>query len=152
MSAAPAPRWHGFDDVLAALPGLPLQAPPDEARALARALDHCAQGIGFSMSGFPRPRPAWFRASVGPLVFALFRLKGRMSHDLAAPIPGERPHDPAEDPAAALQRLRGAITAFGAWTGPWAPHFTYGHLDRAGHERAHTLHLADHLKGWLPAD
>ena len=51
-------------------------------------LHHVAQSIEYSMNGFPRLKPAWFRASLGRAAFALFSWRGRMRHGLDQPIPG----------------------------------------------------------------
>lgn len=144
-------HWRDFDAVLAGLDALPRASLPGvvEGRTLAQALLHGAQGIEYSMQGFPQPRPRWFQVSVGALAFWMFRRRGWMSHDRSAPVPGE-PAPPANaELDLALARLRAAITAFRAWSGPWSPHFAYGALDRAGHEQAHAMHLADHVQAFL---
>ncbi|MBQ0932201.1 DUF1569 domain-containing protein [Ideonella sp. 4Y16] len=144
-------RWHDFDAALTGLAALPRSSLPAvvEGRTLAQALLHCAQGIEYSMQGFPQPKPRWFQLSVGALAFAVFRRRGWMSHDRRAPVPGEPPPPDHADEAQALARLHSAIAAFRAWPGPWSPHFAYGALDRAGHEQAHAMHLADHLQAFL---
>lgn len=111
---------------------------------LAQVLEHAAQSVDCSMRGFPQPKPAWFRASVGRGAFAMFQRRGRMSHDLAAAIPGAPavPRDIALPHAVAhlLQSLR----EFEAWSGPLQPHFAYGALNKAAYTQAHLMHLADH--------
>ena len=143
------PGWLRFEQVLDALPAL-TPAPTQGGFTLAQAMVHGAQGIEYSMTGFPQCKPRWFQRSAGALAFALFSARGRMSHDLSAPIPGAPALPDAPDEPAARLRLRQAIAAFRAWDGPWQPHFAYGALDRAGHERAHAMHLADHLGAFLP--
>jgi hypothetical protein len=114
-------------------------------------LVHCAQSIEFSMQGFPRPKPWWFRHTVGPLAFAVFSRRGAMRHDLGAPIPGAPPVAIAGGPDEAARRLRAAMAAFLAWQGPLRPHFAYGALGKAAYERAHAMHLAEHLAAFTRA-
>ena len=111
---------------------------------LAHVLHHTAQSVEYSMSGFPTPKPAWFRATVGPYAFALFNARGQMTHSLSEPIPGApdiaqgQPLEPAIDHAIA------ALQAFERHAGALAPHFAYGTLDKAAYTRAHLMHLANH--------
>lgn len=111
----------------------------------AQTLEHCAQSIEYSMTGFPVMKPALFQHTVGAAAFAVFSWRGRMSHDLAEPIPGAPAIAPGADEARALARLQAAMAAFAAWSGPLRPHFAYGALDKAAYERAHALHIANHL-------
>jgi hypothetical protein len=111
----------------------------------AQTLVHAAQSIEFSMQGFPQAKPAWFQHTVGALAFKVFDTRGRMSHDLKEPIPGA-PALPAQATVEeAVARLRASVAAFKAWKQPLAPHFAYGALDAAAYERAHAMHLANHL-------
>lgn len=124
------------------------QAGALESRAAwnwSQTLVHCAQSIEYSMSGYPQSKPAWFQRSVGAAAFGVFSWRGRMSHDLAEPIPGAPALDAQAPTVEALARLRASIAAFQAWTGPLKPHFAYGPLDHADYERAHAMHLASHL-------
>ena len=111
----------------------------------AQTLEHCAQSIEYSMTGFPVMKPVLFQRTVGAAAFAVFSWRGRMSHDLAEPIPGAPAIDPAGGDAHALARLQAAVAAFTAWSGPLQPHFAYGPLGKAAYERAHALHIANHL-------
>jgi len=111
----------------------------------AQTLEHCAQSIEYSMTGFPLMKPVLFQRTVGAAAFAVFSWRGRMSHDLAEPIPGAPAIDRGTDQARALARLQAAVAAFAAWSGPLQPHFAYGPLDKAAYERAHALHIANHL-------
>ena len=111
----------------------------------AQTLTHCAQSIEYAMSGYPQARSALFQRTLGAAAFGVFSWRGRMSHDLAEPIPGAPALPSPGDAAAALARVRAAITAFRAWKGPLQPHFAYGALDHAAYERAHAMHLAEHL-------
>ena len=55
----------------------------------------------------------------------------------------------AQDAAAA--RCLQALRDFQRWSGPLAPHFAYGALDKAQYTRAHLMHLAHHWTDLAPA-
>lgn len=112
-------------------------------------LHHLAQSVEYSMSGFPQPKAAWFRASVGPLAFAAFSARGRMSHGLAEPIPGAPEIAQGLPLGAAVDHALAALQAFERHTGPLAPHFAYGALDKPAFARAHLLHFADHWREFV---
>ena len=114
----------------------------------AQTLEHCAQSIEYSMTGYPQPKSALFQRTVGAAAMGFFAWRGRMSHDLAEPIPGAPALAAGADAAQALARLQGAIRAFSQWAGPLQPHFAYGALDKAAYERAHAMHLANHLSAF----
>jgi hypothetical protein len=129
---------------LAKLPALRQAA----AWGWAQTLNHCAQSIEFSMTGFPAPKSALFQNTVGGAAFHLFAARGRMSHDLSEPIPGAPVLSADADAAAAMARLRRAVADFQAWTKPLQPHFAYGQLDKAQFEQAHAMHLANHFSAF----
>ncbi|MFK7875115.1 MAG: DUF1569 domain-containing protein, partial [Paracoccaceae bacterium] len=56
---------------------------------LGRIFSHLAQGVEFSVHGYPQPKPKLFQATVGKLAFTVFDKRNRMSHALNQPIPGE---------------------------------------------------------------
>ena len=113
-----------------------------------QTLVHLAQSIDYSMTGYPVPNSWLFRHTVGPAAFAFFGWRGRMSHDLDAPSPGAPAIDPLGPGPAALDRVRQALGRFRGWSGPLQPHFAYGALDKAGYERAHAMHLANHFSAF----
>jgi Protein of unknown function (DUF1569) len=117
---------------------------------VAHVLHHIAQSIECSMHGFPQPKAAWFRASVGPLAFSVFSMRGRMSHGLAEPIPGAPEIAQGLPLAAAVDHALSALQAFERHSGPLAPHFAYGALDKPAFARAHLLHFADHWREFAP--
>lgn len=125
--------------------------PPAGGWNAAQVLTHLAQSIEHSMTGYPQPRSRLFQATLGAAAFAVFDARGRMSHGLDEPIPGAAPLDGSAHPSAALARLLKAISDFERWLGPLQPHFAYGELPRPAYERAHALHLADHLSAWVKA-
>lgn len=113
-----------------------------------QTLEHCAQSIEFSMSGFPEPKSALFQKTVGAAAFSVFSWRGKMSHNLAEPIPGAPVLASDTPAAAAVERLQKAIAAFAQWTGDLKPHFAYGELTKPQYEQAHAMHLAQHLSGF----
>ena len=114
----------------------------------AQTLIHCAQSIDYSMSGFPQSKSALFQRTVGSAAFGIFAWRGRMTHDLADPIPGSPLLDVKTESAQGLERLRGSILNFQRWSGPLQPHFAYGALDKKEYELAHAMHLANHLSAF----
>ncbi|WP_224813478.1 DUF1569 domain-containing protein [Hasllibacter sp. MH4015] len=111
---------------------------------LGRMFSHLAQGVEFSMSGYPEERSRLFQMSAGKLAFTIFKLRGRMRHGLAEPIPGEVVGDvPAEE---GLQRLWTSLEQFRDFRDPLRPHFTFGPLDRDQFAVAHLMHIENHLE------
>lgn len=114
----------------------------------AQTLAHCAQSIEYSLTGFPQEKPALFQRTLGAAAIGVFTWRGRMTHDLAEPIPGAPRIAAATDPAQALERLRGAIRRFRETSEPLRPHFAYGALDKSAYEVAHAMHLANHFSAF----
>jgi hypothetical protein len=112
---------------------------------LYQVLVHVAQGIEYSMSGYPSMRSAVFRKTVGRLALRKFLGQGYLSHDLAAPIPGAPDIPPDGQLDEGFARLRKAMADFGALNGDPAPHFAYGPLTKLEYEQVHAMHLANHL-------
>ena len=122
---------------------------PATAWNWSQTLEHCAQSIEFSLQGFPAPKSALFQNTLGSAAFGVFALRGRMSHNLAEPIPGAPVLDAATaDAMVALVRLRKAVQDFAAHVGLLHPHFAYGALSKAQYEQAHAMHLANHLSAF----
>jgi len=109
---------------------------------------HCAQSIEYSMTGFPQMKPALFQRTLGSAAIAAFTWRGRMTHDLAEPIPGAPPLDAGATAPGAMARLQASMQAFAQWSGPLRPHFAYGELAKPEYERAHAMHLANHLSAF----
>jgi Protein of unknown function (DUF1569) len=127
-------------DQLQAAPGIKTSG----AWALPVVLEHVAQSIEMSMAGFPQPKSAWFQNTLGTAAFAVFKLRGKMSHSLSEPIPGAPALLPSSSLAFAAKRLRTAITSFQAHKTALQPHFAYGRLSKSDYALAHTLHIANH--------
>lgn len=122
---------------------------PATAWTWAQTLVHCAQSIEYSLQGFPSPKSALFQSTLGAAAFKVFALRGRMSHNLAEPIPGAPSLEAqATDASVAMARLRQAVQDFAVHTGALQPHFAYGALGRAQYEQAHAMHLANHLSAF----
>ena len=140
-----SPSVQTFPDLAAArraVQGLTAGWGSTGALSLAQVLEHAAQSVEFSMQGFPAPKSALFQATAGRAAFAVFDARGQMSHGLDEPIPGA-PALKMDLPQAQARLLR-ALDAFEAHTGPLAPHFAYGALDKNDYTRAHLMHLANH--------
>jgi hypothetical protein len=114
----------------------------------AQTLVHCAQSIEYSMSGFPESKSRLFQHTIGSAAIGVFAWRGRMTHDLAEPIPGAPALDTRADPVQAVERLRASMQKFLHWPGPLRPHFAYGELARQEYELAHAMHLANHLSAF----
>ena len=111
---------------------------------LSRVLHHAAQSVEYSISGYPEPKPAWFRTSIGPAAAAVFSARGRMHHALDEPIPGAPGIAHGQPLGPAVARAMAALQAFEQHAGPLQPHFAYGALDKADYRRAHLMHFANH--------
>jgi len=139
------PAFATTADALRTLEALKARPPKTlGAWDLAQVLHHAAQSVEYSLDGFPQLKPAWFRSTVGPLAFSVFSARGRMSHGLAEPIPGAPAIAAGQALDAAVDRMLAALRRFDAHSGPLAPHFAYGALDKKAFERAHLMHLANH--------
>ena len=114
------------------------------AWTLAQVLHHAAQSVEYSVRGFPQPKSAFFQATAGNLAFMFFDARGKMSHSLAEPIPGAPAIEASEALDAAIARALKSLRDFEAHSGPLAPHFAYGALDKTQYTRAHLMHLANH--------
>lgn len=129
---------------LQALRGRPLTT--REGWAPFKVFSHLAQSIELSLTGYPELKPPFFRRTAGPVAFFVFSTAGAMRHPLTEPVPGASAIAEAGDTNAALDRLLQALAAFSAHTGPLAPHFAYGALDKAEYAQAHVMHVRDHLR------
>lgn len=113
-----------------------------------KTLLHCAQSIDYSMSGYPESKPALFQHTAGAVAFRYFNSRGRMSHNLLEAIPGAATLDANAATALAVASLRKSIDNFMQFGGPLQPHFAYGDLSKAQYEKAHAMHIANHLSAF----
>lgn len=143
---ADTPKVQSLDDVMRWLDRLEraTQVQSTTAWKMSAVLEHMAQSVDMSMDGFPEPKSALFQSTLGTAAFAVFRLRGKMSHGLTEPIPGAPALPQSEDFKPGIVRLRSAVQRFQAYAGPLKPHFAYGALSRADFALAHTLHIANH--------
>lgn len=116
----------------------------DSPWSLSQLLQHLAQSIEYSMTGYPEMKSAVFRALIGNSAWTIFNARGEMTHSLTDPIPGAPALDPDKVLKTEVNRLLDALAAFEAWQGPLKPHFAYGELDKFQYTRAHLMHLANH--------
>lgn len=116
-----------------------------------KTLLHCAQSIDYSMTGYPQAKSALFQHTAGAAAFSYFNSRGRMSHNLLEAIPGAATLDANAATAHALAALRTSIDNFQKFTGLLQPHFAYGALNRVEYEKAHAMHIANHLSVFTQA-
>ncbi|MFC3195312.1 DUF1569 domain-containing protein [Marinicella sediminis] len=116
---------------------------------LSQVLNHLAQSIEFSMSGYPQHQSAWFKNTVGQLAFRVFSIRASMSHNLTEAIPGA-PALATGDVVSAHQRLDAALQQFAVFEGVLQPHFAYGHLSHDDYLKAHVMHIYNHLEAMQP--
>ena len=139
---------NGFSDLAHAMRTLErLREAPLHTRSgwdLAHVLHHSAQSVEYSLDGFPQLKPAWFRASLGSMAFAVFSARGKMSHGLEEPIPGAPVIASGQPLNAAVEHLMNALNRFERHSAALAPHFAYGALSKSEYMRAHLMHLANH--------
>jgi hypothetical protein len=107
---------------------------------------HCAQSVEFSMSQFPEHKSNIFKSTVGKLAFSMFSSKGKMTHGLNEPIPRAPKITKNLDSMIALNRLKKSLIEFNSYQGTLAPHFAYGELTKDEYEKAHLMHLYNHLQ------
>lgn len=140
------PVFHSLTDALAALDQL-AQSPDVQTTnwSAYRILQHCAQTIEYSMSGYPASKPKWFQLTVGKFVIGKFLKQGYMKHDLAAPVPGSPALTQEGSLQDGLRLLRAAIEKFQAYDRPLQPHLFFGTLTKAEYDRYFAMHIADHL-------
>lgn len=120
---------------------------PDSAWNLSQTLQHCAQTVRYSVTGYPRLKPALFRATAGALAKRVFLRRGAMKHSLTADIAGAPSLDADLPVPEAAAQLASAVTLFTTHTSPHALHPAYGRCTHAEFAALHTYHLAEHLPG-----
>ncbi|HVL02430.1 MAG TPA: DUF1569 domain-containing protein [Dongiaceae bacterium] len=139
-------RFKTINDILVELALIEVNQPVtlQQPWSLYKILNHLAQSMEYSMTGYPQLDPPAMQA-VAKLAFNTFKAQGYMSHDLGAVVPGA-PEIPTEGPMEdAFQRLRNSCSDFENFTGALHPHFSYGQLTPEEWELAHSFHCADHF-------
>ena len=143
---ADTPKVQTLDDALHWLDklGTATEVRSTNAWKMRAVLEHLAQSIEMSIDGYPEPKSALFQKTVGAVAFAVFGMRGKMSHGLTEPIPGAPALLQLDDWKPGAARLRAAIGRFQSHTGAIKPHFAYGALSKADFALAHALHIANH--------
>ncbi|HST83604.1 MAG TPA: DUF1569 domain-containing protein [Kineosporiaceae bacterium] len=114
---------------------------------LSQTLQHCAQTIGYSVTGYPKLKPRPYRATVGALAKRIFLRSGAMRHPLGAEIEGAPPLDPGLAVAEAVTLLSDAVRRFSSFQANHAPHPAYGTCTHQEYAALHAMHLVEHLPG-----
>ncbi|MEH0474829.1 DUF1569 domain-containing protein [Streptomyces sp. B21-097] len=114
---------------------------------LSQTLQHCAQTVRYSVTGYPELKPALFRATIGALAKRVFLRRGSMKHALGAEIAGAPSLDPSLPVTEAAAGLGDAVALFTGHAGEHAPHPAYGACTHDEFARLHAMHLAEHLPG-----
>lgn len=112
---------------------------------MSQVLNHLAQSIEYSMTGYPEHKSERFKETLGQAAFSVFSYRGRMTHDLIEPIPGA-PILQADNTKMALNRLLMALDDFSNFKGDLKAHFAYGKLNHAEYTLAHVMHINNHLE------
>lgn len=115
---------------------------------LGRMFSHLAQGVEFSMNGYPVQKPKLFQATVGTVAFKVFSARGKMAHGLDEPIPGEVIREIST--GAGFEALWKSLETYRDFDGPIQPHFAYGALSKDQFGKAHLFHIENHLKEVQP--
>ena len=118
---------------------------------LSQTLQHCAQTVGYSVTGYPKLKPALFRATAGAVAKRVFLRRGATKHSLGAEIDGAPPLDPNLPADEAASGLADAVALFTAHTGQHALHPAYGRCTHDEFAQLHAMHLAEHLPGLVDA-
>jgi hypothetical protein len=69
-----------------------------------------------------------------------------LTHGLNEPIPSAPTLTKGLDSTIALNRLKKSLTDFDRYQVTLAPHFAYGELTKDEYEKAHLMHLYNHLQ------
>jgi hypothetical protein len=112
---------------------------------LATTLMHCAQSVDYSIDGYPEHKSDLFKATAGAFAFSAFKAKGQMTHNLSEAIPGAPIIPENQNLEAAIEAFRLSLIRFQSHKGPLLPHFAYGNLSKADYEKAHAMHLNNHM-------
>lgn len=113
--------------------------------SLFKTLNHGAQSIEFSLSGYPAHKPSIFKHTAGKLALHVFLAKGAMSHDITMPIPDAPNIAETGEAMQGFTRLESAVQNFWNHQGSYKEHFAYGKLTKEQYDKIQALHLANHL-------
>ena len=136
-----------IDQTLKALEALMKTSPSTTGEwSLAKVFQHCAQSIEYSIVGFPEHKSDFFKQTVGAAAFTAFDNIGQMTHNLQEAIPGAPEIGNSAELQGSYLRLVAAINIFKQHSGPLQEHFAFGQLTKAEYERAHIMHINNHLQ------
>lgn len=114
---------------------------------LSQTVQHCAQTVGYSVTGYPRLKPWPYRTTVGALAKRVFLARGATRHPLGAEIDGAPPLRADLPVGEALALLTDAVARFTGHRGPHPPHPAYGSCTHEEFDALHAMHLAEHVPG-----
>ena len=120
---------------------------PRGSYTFSETVQHAAQSIGYSMTGYPRLAPESLRATVGRAVKHLFLNRGAMRHNLSAPVSGAPELDKSMPDLDAIMLLRTTVDRLAAFNDALHPHPTYGRCTKEQVANLQTMHLIEHLPG-----
>ena len=116
---------------------------------LGQMCNHLTQSLIWTVDGFPKLAPWFFRKSVGPLLLRHILKSGRFPAGVRLPsryLPKSDLDDRAE-----AEALRAALWHFASHTEALSDHPMGGTLSRGDWERFHCIHCAHHLGFAVPA-
>ncbi|GMI07583.1 hypothetical protein TrVE_jg1767 [Triparma verrucosa] len=126
-----------------------------DAMNLSTALQHCTDHVLCSMSQYPATSHSnWLvKLTLGRLNLKMTLMKGAMTHDTDAFIPGlvrgvfevKKLENTPEAVAGAVDSMIAALKRFNEYEGDLAEHFFYGKLTKDQYRRVHINHLYAHL-------
>jgi len=120
---------------------------PRGSYTFSETVQHAAQSIGYSITGYPHLAPASLRVTLGRAIKHVFLRRGAMRHNLSAPVSGAPELDPTLPDLAAITLLRTAVSRLAAFDGALQPHPTYGRCTKEQVANLQTMHLREHLPG-----
>jgi hypothetical protein len=137
-------KFNSFEEVLNELNQLEKgQVQTTGLWSFYQILTHCSESLEFCVSRYPSEAPWIIRATIGRLAFKEMMKMGYFKPGMVNPRAPQKREE--GDEKAALSRIRKAIAAFQAYTGPLATHPFFGKIARQDFEKYHLMHLAHHL-------
>lgn len=106
---------------------------------------HCAQTISYSMTGYPKMKPAIVRLTIGKAVVSKYLKQGYMKHNLQSHVSGGEKIDPNGEPAAGIDHLLSEIEKLENYTGTLKPHSVFGEMTREDYMKYFAMHISDHF-------
>ncbi len=113
--------------------------------SLYKIIEHCTQTIEYSMIGYPKQKNIIIQYTVGKVAISHFLKKGKMSHDLKAPVPGAPSIQEDGNVSKAIEHLNHTIDSFNAFDKMLKPHLLFGKLTKNQYDKYFILHIKDHF-------